>query len=1589
LVQLSGRGSRGALVLLAATAAALGCVSRAGASTPLSPGDIVLYRVGTGSETLSKSAATVWLDEYEPNGNLVESLELPTSASGSNKPLLASGGSSSEGLLTLSGNGAYLMMTGYDTTVGKEEVAETSAKTVPRTVGRVSGTGEINTSTFLENFANGNNPRSATSSEGTKIWLGGAGKTTTGGVHYTTLGAHEASTVNSQLNENDTDVRQVSVVDGQLYVSADPTKAGAVTIATVGSGLPTTAKQTITNLPFANAPEEPYAYSLLTLGSGTTPDTMYVAENTRQAIVKYGLSGGQWVEEGSVGVPYVTGVTANDVNGVVTIYAASSGKKGFAGSVYKFTDESGLGGTLTAVPQEIVEAPANEAFRGVAFAPGTTIGSGGTPPPAPTISTSEETLPGALGDPTNTTLGLSVGDAAYQPEELTVTVRSSNKTVAPQGGISVSGSGSARTLSVIPGAVGESQLTITVEAPDGASASTLVTYGASENLGDPSDRYYAGAGNCSTTIDVGDGYMICGDDEVNVLHLYHERGSGEPVKSFNFNGELPYGATEMDIEASARAGNTLYWMGSLSNSHHGEPRPATNVVFAATITGSGAGTELTYLGSYAHLREDLIEWDDANGGPLGFAASTEAGAPSDLASGFNIEGLEFASESISEAWLALRAPLEPVGEGPEDRSLALMVPVQNFSSLVTDGNPGSTKAIIGTPIEWKLNAGDGPLGIREIRRNAENEYLVIAGTATESDSSFGLYGWDGEPDVGPVALKTTPHLEQVAEGAWESIVSVPEPMASGDEVELVEDNGDTEWYANGLDSKNGLQAGLQKDLGRPFTVEVPTPEAPGTPHLSQGANPNTGEFTLRWKPSPTLHPTFTLQHQNARGGWTTIASGIRHREYAFTAGSPEAEGTWTYRVSERNRNESGESGYSAESESIKVDRTAPYTPTATASRAPDYAAGGGWYKDSVTVIFTANGDPVLADGSPGSGVNPATLTEPDTFDTSGSHVACGTVADNVGNVSKPGCLTVQVDATPPSVEISCPAKALVGEAGVTATVTASDAYSGLASDPSGTVPIDTSTAGTQTITRTAVSNVGLETTTSCTTEIVYPTPGAPALTVGTTPNKDGLFTLGWSGDNPLQYFGLSYTLQGHNAATETWSTVASGIEALSYEFSGAGEEEGTWAYRVQGSDPTLGQTTEYSPASAPVVVDETPPYPPSARASRAPDYAGGGGWYRDSVEVSFSKFADPNLSDGSPGSGINPASIPASETFSTSGSHTGCGTVADKAGNVSAPGCLTVQVDATPPSIEISCPASALVGEAGVTATVTASDAYSGLASDPSGTVPIDTNSAGPQTITRTAVSNVGLETTKSCTTEVVASPPEFGRCVKAPSEKVGRKTVYHGAFTAATCVKASKTHTGHYEWESGVLNARFTTSKLTKVTLETIKGAEVTCVGETSTGEYTGPKTVGGVILTLAGCELASSEAKCASATAAAGEIVTQPLEGVLGIDKLGTTPVRNEIGLDLYPARKAGPVVEFSCGSTTVSVQGSVIVPVTADKMLLTVNLKAKASEGKQRPENFVGGPKDILEESVDGAPFEPTGLTVAVTQENGERIEVNSVV
>jgi len=199
LAQFSRRGARVALLTLAATAASLCLAAEAHASTPFTPGDVVVYRLGEGSEPLEPIGTSVILNEFEPSGVLATTYPLPTSPTtgAGNKAFVDSGSAGSDGLMTLSGDGECLLAVGYDTALKTLAITATKASTVPRTVAVIKKSGEIDTTTALTDFANENNARSATSSDCSKLWVGGAGKGTTGGVHFVEkLGATKSTLLN-------------------------------------------------------------------------------------------------------------------------------------------------------------------------------------------------------------------------------------------------------------------------------------------------------------------------------------------------------------------------------------------------------------------------------------------------------------------------------------------------------------------------------------------------------------------------------------------------------------------------------------------------------------------------------------------------------------------------------------------------------------------------------------------------------------------------------------------------------------------------------------------------------------------------------------------------------------------------------------------------------------------------------------------------------------------------------------------------------------------------------------------------------------------------------------------------------------------------------------------------------------------------------------------------------------------------------------------------------------------------------------------------------------------------------------------------
>src|SRR6478672_3541108 len=81
-------------------------------------GNLVVYRVGDGIASLGSAATAVFLDEYTTAGALVQSIPMPTAVNGTQKRLTASGSATTEGFLTLSADGRYVVLTGYDAALG-------------------------------------------------------------------------------------------------------------------------------------------------------------------------------------------------------------------------------------------------------------------------------------------------------------------------------------------------------------------------------------------------------------------------------------------------------------------------------------------------------------------------------------------------------------------------------------------------------------------------------------------------------------------------------------------------------------------------------------------------------------------------------------------------------------------------------------------------------------------------------------------------------------------------------------------------------------------------------------------------------------------------------------------------------------------------------------------------------------------------------------------------------------------------------------------------------------------------------------------------------------------------------------------------------------------------------------------------------------------------------------------------------------------------------------------------------------------------------------------------------------------------------
>ncbi|MDB9435478.1 ExeM/NucH family extracellular endonuclease [Dolichospermum lemmermannii CS-548] len=514
---------------------------------------------------------------------------------------------------------------------------------------------------------------------------------------------------------------------------------------------------------------------------------------------------------------------------------------------------------------------------------------------------------GVINDPTDPakTIGIefNISDAETSAASLTVTATSSNTAVVSNANLTIAATGNSRNLKINPTGVGYSDITVTVS--DGTlTNSYVIKYAASAASTTPStSRFLTGASNASTAVVIDSNYILVGDDENQALRLYDRNNSGLPLTSFDYTSLL--GLTdisggvprEVDIEASTKVGNRIFWMGSQSNNDSGSNRPNRDRVFATDISGTGANTTLSYVGRYDFLEEDIIAWDQNNlhgkgANYYGLAASATAGVGSKQSSGYNIEGLEMSPDNTT-AYIAFRAPQEPT----TTRTKALIVPVTNFTSLLsTSGGGTQGTATFSAPIELDL----GSRGIREIRKNAANQYVIIAGPGGDATgvapNDFRLYTWTGNASDAPV-LRTADLTSLNVGGSFESIVELPSSLTSTSQIQLLVDNGDTVYYNDGAIAKD-VTANYQKSRSEIVTLGnaiVPLPA--GTISLNSPYSQNFDSLSssnATWTDSTSLTGWYAAYSSSTL---TTITAGTGSSNtgslYSFgaTASSDRALGS--------------------------------------------------------------------------------------------------------------------------------------------------------------------------------------------------------------------------------------------------------------------------------------------------------------------------------------------------------------------------------------------------------------------------------------------------------------------------------------------------------------------------------------------------------------------------------------------------------------------------------------------------------------------------------------------------------------------------
>ncbi|UAY52773.1 beta strand repeat-containing protein [Ferruginibacter albus] len=334
-------------------------------------GNLVVFKNANYS---GSNGSQIELDEYNTTStgqSPVSVISLPTT--GTSK-IVSGGSTSSNGAISRSENGRYILVPGWSANVGDANSAFTLCAVRP-----VSGSGTIlNGITGTSNwFSSSNDYRGATSDDGTNFWVTGGSK----GILYTTNGTTVVT-----VSATSTNTRTANIFNSQLYFS---TGSGTQGVYQVGTGKPTSNGTTSTILASPSTGAYGFAISPDFLTLYTNSATGAISRWTYSGSYSAGsYSGGSWSAAS-------TGFSLSGVTGLAvdwSNYSFSTGANGaiiYACNTTTLVKGSDNGtGAITTSTLATASGTGTNAFKQLAFTPiKQTVSLGSNTPAAGAITT--------------------------------------------------------------------------------------------------------------------------------------------------------------------------------------------------------------------------------------------------------------------------------------------------------------------------------------------------------------------------------------------------------------------------------------------------------------------------------------------------------------------------------------------------------------------------------------------------------------------------------------------------------------------------------------------------------------------------------------------------------------------------------------------------------------------------------------------------------------------------------------------------------------------------------------------------------------------------------------------------------------------------------------------------------------------------------------------------------------------------------------------------------------------------------------------------------------------------------------------------